>query len=288
MRIVFLPRILFPLTVFVLVFPSLQPDALGAGKKKGASKGDEVVMINWKCDDPSPVKQAKDATPANKDGTITGRITGGIPGISGTAFSGFTSETSTISRDIGQQWPDRFAFQLWLRNPGNAAVNVIAVGGSTQNASRLWQLQVSGPDANGQRTMTLIWQLHTGQCQTFTSDPFKWEKNTWHHLALSRFNVFIRCKEPGQKKEFGERGAGFRVWLTPAGADEVKFLFGGTTSRAPVELNDKDAQLFTVGASRPGPHKEQPGGCFGGDIDEISLQLGRALYEAHLNPALFP
>ncbi|EIP99179.1 hypothetical protein OpiT1DRAFT_03689 [Opitutaceae bacterium TAV1] len=271
------PRFLFPFLLAAIVPVTALPAF--------AYTGGEGMTLLWKCDETGALAQVADASGNGNAGTVNGTLAGTADGVSGGAFTGFTSAANTVSFETGQEWPARFTLQLWLRNPGNAAANVIAVGGATKNANRPWQLQVSAPDVAGNRTLALVYQSWIGTTQTFTSEPFKWERDTWYQLTLAWSSTQVRYKDKDGKEKV-ETGVGFKIYLTPAGSDEANFLFGGTTARA--RCGGKATQLFTVGGAGRGYYKEQVAGSFGGDIDEVVLWLGKILTDAQLNAGLKP
>ncbi|MDR1284285.1 MAG: LamG domain-containing protein [Opitutaceae bacterium] len=250
-----------------------------------ACTGSEGMTLLWKCDETGASTQVVDASVNGNAGTINGALASVADGISGSALTGFTSAVNTVSFATGQEWPARFTLQLWLRNPGNAAANVIAVGGATNNANRPWQLHVSAPDASGNRTLALVFQSWIGTTQTFASELFKWERDTWYQLALAWSSTQVRYKDKDGKEKV-ETGVGFKIYLTPAGAEEANFLFGGTTARA--RCGGKATQLFTIGGASRGYYPGQVAGHFGGDIDEVALWLDKTLTDAQLAKSLKP
>ncbi len=234
---------------------------------------DTSLRLYWKFDGKGNRPVATDVSGHSRDGassnTVCGCVNSNIK-----AFNGFTANTSYVccTNALGGTWEYQWTFVAWVRNPdwSSTAPHMIARGcrnGSTfgKNSDNAWSLWI---DTQGRVRVG----LQIGG-RGYTNDvnavrTVEWKRDTWYQVAL----VFGQLNNPHRDET--------KVYVTEAGAESIgdpvvdwtyetaSYLFGCTA--------------LTVGAAEQGYYSvAHPGGCFKGDIRDVSV-WGKRLSTADL------
>ncbi|EIP97997.1 hypothetical protein OpiT1DRAFT_02447 [Opitutaceae bacterium TAV1] len=234
----------------------------------GAPLPSHAQTILWKLDDTATPLTATDSSGNGNDGTVYGNVTGGgASGVSGTAFSGFTSAASNIRNTLGTgAGRANLTLSLWFTNPGSSGHNTLVGLGkdSLTNSDRAWEIFLSDADPAGARTLTFLYGQNSGFSRAYQSTTFTIESDAWYYLAL----VY-------QGSTTSTTGSDFTIYLAKQGDDSLgtPLLSGTTVALYTATANNTlyvggVTEAYHGGGDR---YEHFVAGYFGGGIDQVSV-----------------
>ena len=242
-------------------------DAADGGGGRGFNTSDSRLKLYWKFDGNGNRPVATDISGHGRDGASSNTVCGCVNS-NVKAFNGFTANTSyvCITNALGYTWEYEWTFVAWVRNPdwSSTVPHLIARGckdGNTfgKNSDNAWSLWI---DTSGRVRVGL--QI-SGKAYTNDVDAVRtveWKRDTWYQVAL----VFGQLNNPHRDET--------KVYVTEAGAESIGDPVVDWTYETSGYLYGSNA--LTVGAAEQGwLSVAHPGGCFKGDIRDVSVWSAR-------------
>ena len=236
---------------------------------------DDFALLHWKMNETGTLPTAVDSTTNGLHGTSFGNVAGHEHAMTTNRYAGFTSTGSYVglaALPIDFQTTRKFDVLMWVRNPDlrENGHMILARGSNYDYGSGRdigWQVWVNHDGSVSVRTRD--WG---GKEEGATSEPFEWERGQWYQVLVRRDYL----------TSVSDR---FRVYVTPAGRDTA--LGDPVVTMASTRAINSGSQ-FSVGGGGAGYGGTQPGGCWGGEIGDVSFVSGTHYETAFLNKLLPP